>query len=396
MRTTSARRSLTLIIAFFGHANARPSPIAVAIKARASVPASNIDRLLQWNRPSVVWKLSGRNPASKLQGYIRYRVAMVIIPGTSCGSTCAGQTAFDGTKSSIFTDLNTPQTVRFGTGGGVQPADGNLAMNLNLVQDKLTFFGLDAGLTQFYIILNKTGPVVTNPPWHGIVGMTNQWDGSVFQNLVNAGLPGLFGLYLAPKSVNNGAGELMLGGINANHYSGNLTYFPLAFPDKRLWELNSTGLSVNGQTSTILSTAQTWVFDSGTSNIVLPKNLTEVSAKDSCMRNYIGETTFQRLFNSLISPDIKPVGTLGAYGIACSKISSLTANIDLAFVGSDRIPSSELNVGKFNTSDTSSTALCQTLINANDQLLVAGASLLKHWYSVWDQANARMGFAPAK
>lgn len=61
-------------------------------------------------------------------------------------------------------------------------------MNLNLVQDELTFFGLNAGLTNFYVILNKTGPVVTNPPWDGIVGMTNNYDGSVFQNLVNVGL----------------------------------------------------------------------------------------------------------------------------------------------------------------------------------------------------------------
>lgn len=86
----------------------------------------------------------------------------------------------------------------------------------------------------------------------------------------------LFGLYVGPKDVGNGAGELMLGGINDDYFVGGVTYFPLAFPDKHLWQLNSTGLTVNGETTSVLSTAQTWIFDSGTSNMVLPKVLTEV------------------------------------------------------------------------------------------------------------------------
>ncbi|QRV85217.1 aspartyl protease [Ceratobasidium sp. AG-Ba] len=380
----SPRWTIVLGVAFNGLVNARPSPIVIGLNSRAATPVSSA-LTNYYSGTDLQWygTFQAGTPPQSFKVIFDTGSPWFIIPSTSCGSTCAGQAAFDGTKSSTFTDLKTPRTVRFGTGGGVQPVNGDLAMNLNLVQDKLTFFGLDAGITQFYVILNKTGPIVTNPPWDGIVGMTNKWDGSVFQNLVNAGLPALFGLYLAPKAVDNGVGELTLGGTNSNHYSGDIKYFPLAFPEKHLWELNSTGLSVNGQTSSILNTAQTWVFDSGTSNVVLPKNMTEA-------------------IYALISPEIQPVGTLGAYGIQCTKISSLVADIDISFTGSDgkshalRIPTSELNVGKFDPSDSSSSAMCQTLINANDQLFVGGASLLKHWYSVWDQANARMGFAPVK
>ena len=39
-------------------------------------------------------------------------------------------------------------------------------------------------------------------------------------------------------------------------------------------------------------------------------------------------------------------------------------------------------------------AQCQTLINADDSFNIIGASLLKHYYSVWDIGNQRMGFAP--
>ena len=100
---------------------------------------------------------------------------------------------------------------------------------------------------------------------------------------------------------------------------------------------------------------------------------------------------------ALISPDIQPFDDEpGAYGIACSKISSLPAVIDLTFTSQAgtpfnlTIPSEELNVGPF-ASDPST---CQTLINAFDGLNLVGGSVLKHYYSVWDIGNQRMGFAP--
>ncbi|KAH7329754.1 aspartic peptidase domain-containing protein [Rhizoctonia solani] len=324
MTIALSRKSLmALVVAASVYAS--PTPINIPLTSRAIGPASG-SLTDYFSGTDLQWygNFQAGTPAQTFKVIFDTGSPWFIVPSISCGSTCTGQTAFDGTKSSTFTDLKTPRTVRFGTGGGVQP-----------------------------------------------VG-----------NLVNGGLDPLFSIYFAPKGVNNGAGELTLGGINDNRHTGSVTYFPLAFPNANLWQLNSTGLTVNGQTNSLLSTHQTWIFDSGTSNLVLPKNLTE-------------------LIQPVIRPDIVPVGTLGAYGIACNKIGTLNARISVAFTGTDGaahqliVPSSELNVGPFNASDTSSSAMCQTLINADDQFLIGGASLLKHWYSVWDQGNARMGFAPA-
>jgi hypothetical protein len=98
----------------------------------------------------------------------------------------------------------------------------------------------------------------------------------------------------------------------------------------------------------------------------------------------------------MISPDIKANSDEpGAYGIACSKISSLPATIDIAFMSTDgkpfnlTIPSSELNVGPF-ANDMST---CQTLINAFDGFIIMGGSLMKHYYSVFDVGQRRVGFA---
>lgn len=87
---------------------------------------------------------------------------------------------------------------------------------------------------------------------------------------------------------------------------------------------------------------------------------------------------------ALISPDIKPVGCFGAYGIACSKIDSLNVTLDFAFTASDgkllnlTIPPEELNVGPF----ADNPEMCQTLINAELGFWILGGSLLKHYYSV--------------
>jgi hypothetical protein len=56
------------------------------------------------------------------------------------------------------------------------------------------------------------------------------------------------------------------------------------------------------------------------------------------------------------------------------------------------IPSSELSVGPF----ADDPSMCQTLINEFEGLSIAGGSLLKYWYSMWDVQGRRVGFAPAK
>lgn len=99
----------------------------------------------------------------------------------------------------------------------------------------------------------------------------------------------------------------------------------------------------------------------------------------------------------MISPAIQPYAPEpGAYGIACCEIDKLPATIDITFTTITgeafilTIPSVELNVGPF--PDDPST--CQTFINALDGLELVGGSLLKHYYSIWDLTNQRMGFAP--
>ncbi|GJJ12753.1 hypothetical protein Clacol_006998 [Clathrus columnatus] len=187
----------------------------------------------------------------------------------------------------------------------------------------------------------------------------------------------IFFLFLTPKSVGNA--ELTLGGIDESRVNGTLIFLPIVLPEPNStvsnWVLNSTNITVNGQTAPILSETLSMLIDSGTSNLVLSPNITEA------------------IYN-LISPNIKPHGNSGAFGLPCSEIDSVKADIFFTFTSTTgqpftlMVPSEELSVGPFEDDPK----ICQTLINALDGINVLGGSLLKHYYSVWDVDHTQMGF----
>ena len=100
---------------------------------------------------------------------------------------------------------------------------------------------------------------------------------------------------------------------------------------------------------------------------------------------------------SLISSEIQPnPAEPGTYGIPCSRVSSIPAEISFTFQASDSsyfnvtIPSKELSVGPFQSNHS----LCQALINAQEfGKGLIGGSLLKYYYTTWDVGNHQLGFA---
>jgi hypothetical protein len=92
----------------------------------------------------------------------------------------------------------------------------------------------------------------------------------------------------------------------------------------------------------------------------------------------------------------------GLYGGSCSSLANLPTNtrIDIALVDNSgksftvSIPASEINLGPFANDKYD----CQTFINGYSETgpIVIGSSLLKHWFTVWDFGNKRVGFAVPK
>ncbi|KAI0084066.1 acid protease [Irpex rosettiformis] len=293
---------------------------------------------------------------------------------TRCGAACSNQVQFDSTKSSTFVDRQRTSTITFGTGGGVDPVIGNnWQLTLRSASDTVTVGGISVPNVNLFLITNQT-PTFGPDPFSGIQGMSSVAQG-FFAGLESQGLPSLFSLFLTPKSVGNA--ELTLGGIDNSKFTGSITFIPLVDPQQGFWQLTSTGITVNGKSTSTLQQSRTIIFDSGTSNLVFPQDDTEA-------------------IYAQISSDIQPFDDEpGTYGIACSKVSSLPAEISFAFKSTSgstfqlTIPSSELSVGPFKSDPET----CQTLINAQEDLSIIGASAFKHYYSVWDLGNKRLGFA---
>jgi hypothetical protein len=145
-----------------------------------------------------------------------------------------------------------------------------------------------------------------------------------------------------------GHAALTFGSVDTTKFTGSLTFASLASSNNSdIWSLASPGMFVNGKSTSQLNQARTIIFDSGTPNILFD-NATATA------------------IHALISPNIKPFAPLpGTFGIPCSQLAGLPAQIDIAFTAQNgrafnlTIPSSELSVGPFDQDPS----VCQTLIN---------------------------------
>jgi hypothetical protein len=124
----------------------------------------------------------------------------------------------------------------------------------------------------------------------GIFGLSLGGEpGGFFQTLVNQGYPGdsmpscrcsylltnllaIFSFYLTHRD--KPQAELTLGGIDNTKFTGSITYSPLILPG--YWGLNSTGVFVNGKTSSELEKPIQPYIDSGLSNLSFNKKQAEV------------------------------------------------------------------------------------------------------------------------
>ncbi|KAJ7599581.1 acid protease [Mycena floridula] len=303
------------------------------------------------------------------------------LPGKNCTSSCANQHVFDWDKSSTFELLNSGPSgdgvsVTFTTGGDATPAGlQDLTMNLVQVADTISVGGLSVANVSFFMIQKA----FSEDQYDGILGVFSS-PGSFFQGLIDQGLPPLVSFYITPQSI--GGAEVTLGGIDSSKFNSTMIFSPLVSGlGTGDWILNTTAISVNGKTSDVLAVTIPVIFDTGTTNVFLPQNMTEA-------------------VYALISPDILPnADEPGAFGIPCDKVDTLPAVIDFTFtsVAGDpfnlTLPSSELNLGSFK----GNSSLCQTVFNSYGNLTglppTIGGSLFKHYYTTWNSGDLTLGFA---
>jgi cathepsin D len=267
---------------------------------------------------------------------------------------------YDSTKSSTYVKNDTKFSIQYGSGS----LTGFVSEDTVTIGDRNVSNQLFAEATNEPGLAFKIGKMdgIMGMAWQGISvnGIKPAWYDLVTQD----GGENLFAFYLGKGNGDNS--ELVLGGTDSKHYTGEISYVPLS--DEKYWMFKMDSFKM-GDLST---TDVTVIADTGTSLFAGPKDfITKVQTA-------IGGTA---------------VGASGEYTVDCSKIDSLpTVTIvlngkDYTLEGKDYV----LNV----SGQCLSGFMGIDLPAGNPVKFILGDVFLRKYYSIYDAGNKRMGFATA-
>ncbi|KAF9426368.1 Vacuolar protease A, partial [Entomortierella beljakovae] len=204
------------------------------------------------------------------------------VPSTHCSSiACFLHRRFDSKKSSTFVVNGTEFGIQYGSG-----ALEGIISNDNVELGGLVIKGQDFGES-----VKEPGLAFAFGKFDGIFGLgydTISVLGVVppFYSIVNQGLidEAVFGFYLAQAEGTTG-GEMTLGGVDSNHFEGELTWHNVR--RKGYWEIDLNQIRLGDETVELEAGA---VIDTGTSLIVLQTALAEMINKQiGAEKNYAGQ-----------------------------------------------------------------------------------------------------------
>ena len=190
---------------------------------------------------------------------------------------------------------------------------------------------------------------------------------TVFTNIVDQKLVDTaeFAFYLGDSRKDRG--ELTLGGTDKTHYSGVLEYVPLK--SQTYWEINMDTFAVGG-TNYVPSGGQSAILDTGTSLLAGPTSSVKLIAKQLGAKPII-EGEYVVACNATTLTDITV--QMGGYTYSLSPDDYLIPDGDLCILGLIGL-------------DVPAPA---------GPLWILGDVFIRKYYTVFDVANSRLGFALA-
>ncbi|KAH8286727.1 hypothetical protein KR018_003084 [Drosophila ironensis] len=278
------------------------------------------------------------------------------VPSAECTTaTCLNHDRYAHSQSSTYQSNGTTFNITYGTG----------SVSGFMSADVVTVAGLTVKNQTFGEATSETGTNFLNASFDGLLGMafpqlaTNLVT-PFFQNLIsqNAVAQPVFSFYLRDNgSTLNYGGELILGGSDPKLYRGKLSYVPVSYP--AYWQFYTESVAMG---STLISTGDPAIADTGTSLIVAPQaEYTQIAA--------------------IFGADAEGVFT-------CGKISSWPVlNIKINGVLYPVRPEHYIIPEGY--------GYCILGIQGADQSFwILGDVFLGRYYTEFDVGNQRLGFAP--
>ncbi|XP_061387518.1 uncharacterized protein LOC133322548 [Musca vetustissima] len=284
------------------------------------------------------------------------------VPSSHCwiwDLACKKHNQYNHDASSTYVRNGQPVSIAYGSG----------SMSGFLSQDDVTVEGLTIKNQVFAEAMHEPGNTFTDSNFDGIFGMGYKSlaeDVVVppFYNMFTQGLvdANMFSFLLRRDGSSTDGGELILGGIDSSLYTGEITYVPVT--KQGYWQFEMTSGAIKGES--ICDNCQA-IADTGTSLIVCP------SAAYETLNAEIGAT-----YND----------EQGGYYVDCSAIDSLP---DVTFViggTTFTLPPSAYIVEIDGQCMSSFTEM-------GTDFWILGDVFIGKYYTVFDFANNRVGFAEA-
>jgi len=208
------------------------------------------------------------------------------VPSQQCGSiACYLHTKYDSSASSTYQKNGSSFEIRYGSG----------ELSGFVSKDTLTIGDLTVKGQVFAEATEEPGLAFAFGRFDGILGLgydTISVNGIVppFYEMVSQKLldEDVFAFYLGDAEDDNS--EVTFGGVNKNHYTGDITTLPLR--RKAYWEVDLDSISFGDATAPLDGTGV--ILDTGTSLIVLPSTLAELLNKEmGAKKGYNGQYTVE-------------------------------------------------------------------------------------------------------
>ena len=288
------------------------------------------------------------------------------VPSQDCGSiACYLHNKYDHSDSSTYKKNGSDFAIKYGSG----ELEGYVS------QDTVKIGDLTIEHQDFAEATAEPGLAFAFGRFDGIMGLgydTISVDGIVppFYNMINQDLidEPVFSFYLSDTNDEGAESECVFGGVNKDHYEGDMIEIPLR--RKAYWEVDLDAITFGDETAEMEDTGV--ILDTGTSLIALPTTLAELLNKE------IGA---KKSFN-------------GQYTVECEKRDSLP---DLTFT----LTGYNFTIGPYDyilevQGSCISAFMGFDIPAPAGPLAILGDAFLRKWYSVYDLGNNAVGLAKSK
>ncbi|KAL3453579.1 aspartic peptidase domain-containing protein [Aspergillus insuetus] len=288
------------------------------------------------------------------------------VPSSECGSiACYLHQKFDSSASSTYKKNGSDFAIQYGSG----------SLSGFVSQDTLKIGDLKVEGQDFAEATSEPGLAFAFGRFDGILGLgfdTISVNKIVppFYKMIEQGLldDPVFAFYLGDANKEGDSSEATFGGIDKDHYTGELINIPLR--RKAYWEVDLDAIALGDDVAELDNTGV--ILDTGTSLIALPSNLAEM------INTEIGAKK----------------GFTGQYSVDCATRDSLP---DITFT----LTGHNFTIGPYDYTLEVQGSCISAFMGMDfpepvGPLAILGDAFLRKWYSVYDLGNSAVGLAKAK